>query len=143
MSVELDDFIGKEYLLTGVDKERIPNPNYDEDRYYEDETLNVIRFVLDDVIYQVEENPDDGWRSSMRDIKVIDTNIQNRFGSVTVKAQWMAHSDYVENYVVEFVDVLSNKVVLSVGTGNWNDWYPYFVDRWEPQNLYVNRDMVK
>ena len=143
MSVELDDFIGKEYLLTGVDKERIPNPNYDEDRYYEDETLNVIRFVLDDVIYQVEENPDDGWRSSMRDIKVIDTNIQNRFGSVTVKAQWMAHSDYVENCVVEFVDVLSNKVVLSVGTGNWNDWYPYFVDRWEPQNLYVNRDMVK
>jgi hypothetical protein len=40
--------------------------------------------------------------------------------------------------VNSFTDVVTGKVVLEVGTDNTEDYYPYCVMNWSPENLACN-----
>lgn len=45
---------------------------------------NDLLFELDGVVYKAEENPDDGYRSMMRDISVVNVALKNRFAPIRV-----------------------------------------------------------
>ena len=47
-------------------------------------------------------------------------------------------SDWEKNDTIQFIDVVTGKVVLEVGTDITDDYYPYCVLRWSPQNLAIN-----
>jgi hypothetical protein len=45
---------------------------------------------------------------------------------------------YSVNDTIQFIDVVTGKVVLEVGTDNTDDYYPYCVMNWYPENLACN-----
>ena len=50
------------------------------------------------------------------------------------------NDEYSVNNTIQFVDVITEKIVLEVGTDNTDDYYPYCVMYWTPENLSINID---
>lgn len=134
--MELTDLVG-EHLLQGVNHtvERF------EDWIGTSEDANVIRFKLDNKVYQAIEDKDDGYRSYCKELVEIDEPIQYEFPPQTVIARMRENNSYEENKVLEFIDPVTNLQVLAIGTGNTNDYYPYCVLEWNPENMAVNQNV--
>ena len=132
--MELKDLIGM-HFLTAVDEGAATIPH----RYRDGtEMVNYIAFTLDDVPYAVFEDPEDGYRSSMREIVVQVIMPKSIFPPVRVLARMMPDSDREKNDVLELIDVTNGKTILMVGTRNTDDYYPMFVGEWTPENMAVN-----
>jgi hypothetical protein len=80
--MELKDLVGN-HLLTGVDNDSEKLQTWGE--YFED--CQVIRFTLDNVTYMAIEDPDDGYRSHMKELVVSEEPTKNIFTSISVIAQ--------------------------------------------------------
>lgn len=131
--MELSDLIG-EHELSGVDETSESIKQWG-DRY---EDCNVIRFVLDGKTYKAIEDPDDGYRSHCKEIEVSDEIVSNNFPPQKVLARMKDNERYQNNDTIQFIDVVTGKVVLEVGTDNADDYYPFCIMRWSPENLAIN-----
>jgi hypothetical protein len=132
--MELNELVGKR-ILSGVDMDNGKVKTWGDN--YED--CEVVRFVLDDKTYTVVEDPEGGYRSSMRYIDVSNDPISNMFPGIEVMASMRPHGDYEKNDVLELMDTTTAKIVLSVGTGNTGDYYPYWVAEFTPENMATNQ----
>ena len=132
---ELSDLVG-EHILTGVDR-----LNKQIERYGSLEYSAVLNFTLDGVTYSVVEDPDDGYRSSARDLVVSDTPTSNTFQGVRVLG--IMRTPRREHDILDLYDIANGKLVLSAGTENTDDYYPCFVAEWTPENLSVNEPANK
>ncbi len=132
--MELKDFTGAK-VLDAVDFLVEKTVNYCD----ETEDCQVCRFRLDGVIYVAVEDPNDGYRSMMKDL-VIDNEamMKNVFVGCDVICRHIEKSDWDEDDILELVDVKTEKVVLRVGTANCNDYYPYFVAEFDPTAMAAN-----
>ena len=130
--MELKELIG-EHKLSGVEFGEV------KDDYYSDST--VIHFILDGIVYSAVENPSDGYRSSLREIFINKNRnvVKNKFEPVEVLATMRKDSHYENNDVLDFYDIKTSKIVLSVGTKNYDDWYPSFVANFNPENMIINQ----
>lgn len=131
--MELHDFIGM-HILTGCQYGAMAGDNHFG------EIANTIDFILDDRVFSAIENPEDGYRSAMEEIIENRTglNITNTFTPCEVLGVFRANDKYEENDIVDFYDIKTGKIVLSIGTGNTNDYYPYFVGSFSPENMASN-----
>ena len=139
--ISLKSLCGKRFTLNGVDREQIVLENYYYD--YDDSVSECIRFKLNDVIYCAIEDNNDGYRSAMAELFISDEEIKNKFPGHEVitkmkKRNEDYYGDYGKNDTLMFIDVLTNKIVLEVGTDNYDDYYPMFVNGWRPNNLAIN-----
>jgi hypothetical protein len=133
--IELKTLVGL-HRLSGVDRDRQAIKSewgdYDED-------CDVISFVLDGKTYTATEDPSDGYRSCMKNILMSRIKVKNRFKPCKVMCQMRGDSEYGEsNDILDMTDVKTGKVVLSVGTCNYDDYYPYFVSEFNPENMAMN-----
>lgn len=131
--MELKDLVGL-HELSGVDTatEKVTKwGNYDED-------ANVVRFVLDDKTYKAVEDPGDSYRSYCEELIVCDEVVSNIFPPQKVLGKMKDNSAHEVNDTIQFIDVVTGKVVLEVGTDNTDDYYPYCVMNWWPENLACN-----
>lgn len=122
MSITLESLAG-EHLLEGVDHEDV------NEKYV---GCQVIRFRLSGKTYTVIEDPDDGYRSHLGSIEVSEDPIRNSFKGVPVIGKYV---DSGNSETIQFVCISTQKVCLEVGTGDYNDWYPYFVNDFDPTAL--------
>ncbi len=133
--MELKDFVGL-HRLSGVDmNSEIVKQEWGES--FED--CQVINFVIDRKTYTATEDPEDGYRSSMREIKQSKAVVKNIFPPVPVMGIMRGKNGSEDNDIIDFYDTKSGLVVLSIGTGNTDDYYPYFVAEFSPQNMAVNQ----
>ena len=134
--MELKDLVGL-HKLSGVDMDssKVIEPYGSE---YED--CEVVRFVLDGRTYTVIEDPNDGYRSSMKDIAVSTDPVSNSFPPVSVFALMRRDGSCEKHEVLEMYDVVTTGLVLAVGTGNTDDYYPYFVGEFNPKEMVTNKD---
>lgn len=92
-------------------------------------------FQLGDVIFEVVENEDDGYRSSMDEVRIVERE---------------ALSKYPHNHFLEEVTILAGdedsmwKILgadghrwLQFGTRDASDYYPTFVFDWTPRQAQV------
>ena len=129
--MELTDLIG-EHELTGVDFGiGMPAPSPGR---YGNNTENTITFVLDGHVYHASEDPSDGYRSCLQDIVEVPGPVSNTFAPCRVLARMHENDD-----VLECLDVVTGKIVLEVGTGNSNDYYPYYVANFIPEHMACNQ----
>jgi len=133
--MQLDDLVG-EHVLSGVDFMKRKENTWGE--HFED--CEVVNFVLDGVTYTAIQDPSDGYRSSMKEIMVSDTQISNSFPEQRVIATMRPNSQYYDNEILDLTDAVTGKVVLSVGTENTDDYYPYWVADFDPKNMAINAD---
>jgi hypothetical protein len=134
-SCTLDDLVG-EHVLTGVD---FGSVTFTEG-WHGGETANTCVFELDDVVYTVTEDPSDGYRSSMESIAKGGT-VTNRFPPCRVVGSMKVPDpdSYESSHdVLELRDVTTGLIVLEVGTGNTDDYYPYYVANFDPKAMEVN-----
>ena len=134
--MELKDLVGL-HKLSGVDM------NDDKVKaewgdYFED--CQVINFVLDRKTYTAIEDPSDGYRSSMREVKLSKVVIKNVFKPIRVFGVMRGEQNYNKNDVIDFYDAKTGKIVLSVGTADIDDYYPYFVAEFTPENMILNAE---
>ena len=127
--MELEDLVGT-HMLDGVDYgivDDMANSGYD--------FTNVISFRLDGIVYTATEDPDDGYRSSMRNLIVNKSSaIKNSFEPIQVIAKM---SDCGNILLV--TDPLTDEVVLEVGTDYSSDYYPSFVSNFNPEAMSINK----
>lgn len=90
-------------------------------------------FSLDGVAYEAVEDPDDGYRSYMDEIKVIKP-VEKMF-EVPVVVEYIG-KDRKDELV--FRDSRNGKTVLSLGTDRIDDYYPFYFFDYTPQNIYEN-----
>jgi hypothetical protein len=129
--MELKDLIG-EHKLSGVDVTSESVNAYSRDG-------DVVRFVLNGKTYKSIEDPDDGYRSYLSEIEVTDEKVTNNFPPQSVVGVMKPAGSY-DSDVIQFIDAVTGKVVLEVGTENVNDYYPCAIIYWSPENLAINSD---
>jgi hypothetical protein len=135
-NMQLSDLVG-EHILDAVDFEVEKIDDYRG--YLKD--CNVMRFRLDGVVYVAVEDPEDGYRSCMRDLKMADPeSMRNVFQPVKVLARHRTIGSYGDqDDVLELVDVENWKVILEAGTEALGDYYPGFVARFTPEDMSTNQ----
>ena len=131
--MELKELVGL-HKLTGVDMDSVSVNTWGSQ--FED--CQVINFVLDGQTYTATEDPDDGYRSNMRDIVKSDYKVKNKFKPCMVMGQMREDDKYDTNEILDLVDVKTGKVVLSVGTENTNDYYPCWIATFTPESMAIN-----
>lgn len=132
--MQLEDLVGL-HDLTGVD--------FSEEAFQQswgaDEQCNVINFVLDGVTYSAIEDPNDGYRSMMREVRVSDFKVSNMFLPVQVMCLKRSDSRYGRsNDILDCYDTKNGKLVLAVGTDNSDDYYPTWTAEFTPENMHIN-----
>jgi len=129
--MELKDLVGL-HKLSGVDmlSENIKETWGDG---YEDS--QVVRFILDGVTYSAIENPEDGYRSTMREIKKDSGEVRNKFPEQEVFCVY----DGDESDLLRILNVNTSEEILVVGTDNIDDYYPGFIRYWNPENMDINK----
>lgn len=139
--MELKDLVGI-HLLDGVD--------YGTEKYDWDEEptdAGYLRFRLDGVTYLALEDPNDGYCSSMRELKVDSRAPSYTFPPALVEGRYVdkesayysGGEEYTQN-ILELYDVLTGELVLRVGT-HTDDYYPSFVSSWKPEGLAINQHL--
>ncbi len=132
--MKLDDLVGL-HILTGCQPGTMPKTSE-----WQDSDPNTLDFILDGKTISAVEEPDDGYRSSMEDLVENREGlvITNTFQPVFVLGTKRKDEDYMKNDVVDFIDCITGKVVLSIGTENTDDYYPCFVAEFTPENMWMN-----
>lgn len=108
------------------------------DTWWNYEKVNYIKFTLDNVHYMAYEDPSDGYRSYLSDLKIDDKPCKIKFPNVDVVCKMREDDYYERNDVLEFYDTQNNKLILAIGTGNTGDYYPYCVVEYKPENMSCN-----
>lgn len=90
------------------------------------------QFQLGSVIFEVIENEDDGYRSSLKEVAILDTNaikLSNNFlAEVVIKN---GNKDNFEGWLIE--DENDGHIWLKFGTDNVDDYYPTFTFYFNPK----------
>jgi hypothetical protein len=99
----------------------------------------IIYFRLDGQVFAVTEDEDDGYRSAMEDIQIVDREMSNTFEPVVV---WGKHINKCAD-ILELIDIITERVVLEVGTDESDDYYPQFVANFRPEAMVINAEQIK
>lgn len=138
--MNLNDLVGK-HMLDAVDFTNEAIKEDWDDRYVDSA---ICRFRLDGVVYMAIEDPDDGYRSMMREL-VIDENadMKNVFPPIEVLARHRSKSldssIEFQSDILDLVDTATGEIVLTVGTEDTNDYYPLFVANFIPEAMITNK----
>lgn len=99
------------------------------DFYSDSNEYQVCRFRLDGLVYVAKEDVDDGYRSMMSELFISkDSDMKNVFPERLVYCEMEAG----DNDILNIYDTETKQVILSVGTSNFDDWYPCFVAHFDP-----------
>lgn len=126
----LQDLVGV-HTLTGVGFGKVKSPS----AFYE--TSGCGKFTLDGVTYAAIEDPDDGYRSAMKELVTCEEQPQFQIPPTLVAC---VRSDRFDDDTLILYDLMTGKLILEVGTRNYNDWYPCFCWSYHPENLACNAD---
>lgn len=107
------------------------------------EECDYIKFILDGVTYMALEDPDDGYRSYMEELKVVDEPCKTKLPDIPVYCRYRSTDEWgmMECDLLDFYDETNNKCFLTIGTENTDDYYPYCILRYRPEELAVNADI--
>lgn len=135
-TIELKDLIGT-HILSGVETGEM-----EQERLFGYESCNYVKFTLDGITYMAVEDPDDGYRSYCSDLKILDEKSRYELPDILVDCVMCIHEDSDpwnhENDILVFKDAKNGKEILKIGTAHVNDYYPYCVLEYNPENIHYN-----
>lgn len=106
--------------------------------YYENHSN---QFQLGSVLFEVIEDENDGYRSSMQEVQVVDTNHPRKDGDYLgpVVIEKFYTGDY-DGYIIR--DENDGHQWLLFGTSNHDDYYPCFSFNFTPKPTYTPKDQL-
>jgi hypothetical protein len=129
MDIYLEDLIGT-HILSGVEFDSMQT-----EEYFGVELINYVKFTLDDITYLAIEDPADGYRSYCEKLKISSGGCKIKLPNIPVNC--IMKQSYSDDVLI-FQDRNNDKVILEVGTENTDDYYPYCVFRYYPENISLN-----
>ncbi|TSP14019.1 hypothetical protein [Cupriavidus campinensis] len=143
--VSIQDLVTGHAMLMAINTSYVPPEWKREIRG--DETVEVMNFLVDGVWLSACQNPDDGYRSSMQGIKVIDMpkGVSGTTRITATNVRFMhdtGDGGRRVNDVLVLLDEITEQPVLAVGTTDADDYYPCWLAQWAPENLASNRALV-
>ena len=115
-------------VLNGVDFGTVGD-GYDQ--------ANTCTFIWNGKAYRAQEDPSDGYRSCLASIEQLtDSKVDNTFPQCLVRGEGMEGN----TEGIKFIDIVTGKVVLELGTDNYDDYYPYYVANFDPTAMAINKD---
>lgn len=127
ITVPLEKFIGQ-HTLTGMSNDSIPEAG----EYGQVEECQVVRFTIDGVHFEAVQDPNDGYRSSLREVRISKNPPAVSIDPVRVEA---VMRNAPNDEVLQFVNVKTRKPIIEIGTSEANDYYPGFVGEIHPENV--------
>jgi hypothetical protein len=122
--MELKELIGL-HTLSGIDIEQTTKRG---------EQAEIVRFILDGITYQVEENPDDGYRSNHEGPFISEEPVKNIFPGIQVFCLHDTSEPYGSCDILGFYN-MKGEIFLCVGTENIDDYYPSYQGYYSPGEL--------
>lgn len=92
-------------------------------------------FKLDGITYEAVCDEDDGYRSYMDDLAIVDDMPKMFDIPVLVLFEDPWHDDRIE-----ILDNRNKRLVLNVGTKDIDDYYPCYVFDYHPENIFENKE---
>jgi hypothetical protein len=123
--VKLCDLVG-EHVLSGLETGT-------RDVY--GETCNCVKFTLDGVTYVAVEDPDDGYRSYMNGLYIVEEKCKVALPDIEVFCRMR---DNGSDDVLVFHDCLNGNEILAIGTEDYSDYYPICIFDYHPENMSCN-----
>ena len=93
---------------------------------YYNKTHDLYRFQLGSVIFEVVEDENDGYRSSMEEVRVIDKEAPRSQGDFLAIVRIEA-TNLNSRTTWSLIDEVDNHTWLEFGTDNEDDYYPSFM----------------
>lgn len=125
--MELSDLVGI-HKLSGVDFEDTKIKNC----FKELKDALMMRFKLDNKVYVATEDPEDGYRSCMKEIIISKDKIKNKFKPIDVLGIYKKNED---KDILKLISIKTGKTIIEVGTDYSDSYYPYFVANFKPENI--------
>lgn len=133
--INYEDLVGN-HVFSGVDY--IPSVLGPDDNWTE--YGNSVVFCLDGNNYVMTEDNEDGYRSHMTALTTTNRKIINRFAGQPVQVLHLKKfDDYEEKCDIIRIQTYDGKIIMEVGTSNTDDWYPYTVFHYHPENMDINQ----
>lgn len=99
-----------------------------------------VKFRLDGVVHCAVEDEDDGYRSSLGELLILDhADIDNAFPSIDVDC---VYEPDAELDLLSIFDIQTRELVLQVGADYTDEYYPYFVARFFPEAMCTNQGVA-
>lgn len=131
--MELSNLVGN-HVLSGIERGvKTVNDFWHNECEY-------IRFCLDGVTYEAVEDPDDGYRSYLKELEVVKDMPKIKLPDCPVICEM---SDEDETDILIILDAISKRRVLSIGTDYTEACYPFCVFNYNPENLWCNQRRTK
>ena len=136
--MELKDLVGT-HLMTGIETGTVKRDGW----WYKTRNCNYVKFKLDGVTYMAVEDPEDGYRSCCQELEIVDEECKIKLPDILVECKMRDDLPIYswgteKNDILEFYDTTNKQMFMAVGTGNTNDYYPYFVFEYVPEVLHCN-----
>lgn len=131
--IELKDLCGK-HIFSGCELTSTKRIVYG----YEGDS-NVCLFTLDGVTYKISENLDDGYRSYHDEVVVSENQPRYTFPGIEVVCSMMDNDKSGEHDVLVVRDASNGEIILKVGTKYIDDYYPYCLFEYTPENMACNK----
>jgi hypothetical protein len=109
------------------------------DGFWKKTNSNYIKFTLDDTTYLAVEDEADGYRSYMRELEIVDEKCKIKIPNIQVVCK-MRKERYEDCDILEFIDLMNGEMILAIGTGNTNDYYPYCCFEYYPEKMACNEE---
>ena len=140
--MELKDLVGI-HLMTGIETGTIKINGW----WYKSNNCNYVKFRLDNVTYMAVEDPEDGYRSCCNELEIVDEECKTKLPAILVECKMREDSNVTgwrkeKNDILEFYDAVKKQMLMAVGTGNIDDYYPYFVFAYMPELLSCNSQYI-
>jgi len=119
--MEIKDLVGV-YKFSGFDRTAINNSC-------------IVTIILNDNNYSFIEDPQDGYRSSLRKILVNEFTVKNKFEPQDILC---VTNEFNDELLIGY-DLKTAKIVFKVGTDYQDSFYPIFVDKYYPENMFINK----
>lgn len=131
MTIELESLVGT-HELSGAFFD-MSTETMDGDHK---EECQVLRFTLDGTHLEAVENPDDGYRSNLKEVRHTELAPATKFPSVKVECVMKTVGEYGgEDIILQMLNPATKKAILEIGTSNVDDYYPGFVGYFSPENI--------
>lgn len=116
---------------------------------WRDRDARVVILRLDGTLYWFQEDPDDGYRSSMSHVRIADARdlpdgclatFEPRLVNCELRTKPEDEHSWISRDEVLFgIDEATGMVLFEIGTENLDDYYPYFVSRWTPPDALASQ----
>lgn len=100
-----------------------------------DDDAQYVKFTLDGVTYLAIEDPDDGYRSFMQELRIVSEPRKVALPNVNVMCHYSGESD---SDILEFYECATKNLIMRIGTDEIDNYYPYCVMEYYPEKLSIN-----